>query len=257
MVPIDFLYPFQFNSQPMRSHALGRFCRSLESAFKQSYPIRVCICDLSLEPIFDRIKERFPENKFAYFHHPYKGIFSPGKARNVGVRKLVESEWLILSDIDMLYPYDYVQKLIKVPSQPPLLWACRQFFSRLPVVRVTSRFFSLDQFGKITGAQDAPGNGLVKTSVYHQVRGMPETIGYGPEDQHFNQLVTQYGLFIIGYNLGINTPSHIWHPAVSPRVQTKKNTEEFLKIKPLLHGRRFRKGRIALENNIHGWGELG
>lgn len=169
---------------------------------------------------------------------------------------MVKSEWLILSDIDMLYPCDYVQKLIKVPSQPSLLGAWRKFFLRLPIVRITPRFFSLDQSGKICDAMEGPGNGLVKTSIYHQVRGMPETIGYGPEDQHFNHLVTQYGLFIKEYKLGINTPSHIWHPVVSPRVQTKENTEEFLRIKPLLQSRRFRKGKIILENNIHGWGEL-
>ncbi len=103
---IDFLYIFNYESS-VAKEALLRFRCSLKSIVGQH--VNICVSNNSAVCIFNQISDIVPNVR--YIHSPHKGTFSRALGINYAVRSLVKSEYFIISDIDLVYSRDHIQRL--------------------------------------------------------------------------------------------------------------------------------------------------
>jgi len=247
---LDFLYVFNFHA-PYFADALERLKYSIKSINDQD--VNICISNNSPICIHDEVAKIIGD--FRYKHTIYKGPFSRALGINYAVRNLVETEYFLISDIDLVYSRDHVQRLkLKVESLAPNEENVRVinynynlkpvlkkstfvgYASKTPFIR---RFFSdddyytahpyssdftiLDQLPKSPGGF-AHGNGLIHTESFMKIRGYDEEmIGYGPEDTLFNLRIGKINRLIYD-NLQDTASFHLWHPRFH-MIQFEKNMQ--------------------------------
>lgn len=247
---IDFLYIFNY-STPFFKEALDRLLLSIESIKNQN--INICICNNSPFCIYDEVS--IITKDFKYIHKEYNGPFSKALGINYGVKNLVKTEYFILSDIDLIYSSDHIQRLMfKFHSMAndgeKIRFVCYNYnlmpninkpefarsLSKFPIVRrffqdrkyqvphdYSSNYIHLDQLPKYAGGY-AHGNGLIHLDTFMRIRGYDEDmIGHGPEDSLFNNRISKVNRIIYD-NLPDTATYHLWHPEYN-RIQIKKNMQ--------------------------------
>jgi hypothetical protein len=237
---MDILYIFNFEPQHMES-ALVRFRHSLASIAAQG--ARICVSNNSEDCILSRIDDVVPD--LAYVHRPYRGQFSRAHGINFGVRSLVNSEYFMISDVDLIYHRDHlaaVQRKMQVAlhtAKRPLrmvFWnynlepryqpswmnkrILRRFSSTSPHME-SSDYEALSTLPH-NGGGFAHGNGIIHLESFTRLRGYDEEmIGYGPEDDLFNARISKVNDIV--YDKGCDTASiHLWHPRLR-LIQQRKN----------------------------------
>jgi hypothetical protein len=194
---IDVLYPFHFDGGELNS-AIGRLRTSIMSLKDQN--VRICICDTSGFSIARHIKDLCERS--GYYHQPTFKPFSKSLTINVGVRHLIRTRYFILSDIDLVYQPDYVERMMS-------------YVNRKPPVRVIPMNYNHALYMYGSGYDEykntlednpdpirsyygiAPGNGLIHTPSFMNICGYNEDyIGYGPEDAEFNLRISQINTYI-------------------------------------------------------------
>jgi hypothetical protein len=247
---IDFLYVFNFELAEIENALLRLEC-SIKSVVKQG--VNICLCNNSQVCIYERLIVIAPEIR--YIHTPHNGPFSKALGINYGVKNLVKTEYFILSDVDLVYSRDHIQRLklkcssLQNGSEPirfvfynynllPIIIdsAWRKFLSKLPLINIilkskaklaphaySHEYEVLDQLARQPGGF-AHGNGIIHTPSFHLIRGYDEEmIGYGPEDDLFNIRIGKINRLIYD-NLPDTSSFHLWHPRISwIQVETNSN----------------------------------
>lgn len=238
---MDVLYVFNFEAQHLKA-AVQRLRYSLESIAQQG--IKICVTNNSVACIYHDIKDIAPD--LHYIHRRYSGPFSKAQAINFGVRNLVNSEYFMLSDIDLIYRPDHIQNVERklesgnangVPVRlifynynlEPLYapaWMGVHFLKRFTqkCVREQSADYWRLRTLPNNGGGFAHGNGIIHLPSFLRIRGYDEElIGYGPEDDLFNCRISKVNR--IYYDADEATASiHLWHPRLR-MIQYKKNME--------------------------------
>lgn len=235
---LDLLYVFNFQDDLVEL-ALERFKLSLLSIKNQH--VNICISNNSNICIFSDVKEIITE--FKYIHKPFSGHFSRALSINFGVKNLVETEYFIISDVDLIYSPDHIQRLynkcnLLIRDDEAIRYICYnynlkpivsypRFYSyliKLPIINrfkflepcvrkhhYTHEYVVLDQLDKENGGF-AHGNGLIHLSSFLLIQGYDEElIGYGPEDDLFNARIGKINRLIYD-NLADTSTFHLWHP---------------------------------------------
>ena len=249
---VDFLYVFNYRA-PYFQDAFERLLFSIKSIKNQD--VTVCISNNSPQCIQKKVSEVI-EN-FKYHHQVYNGLFNKALCINYAVKNLVETDYFIISDVDLVYSKDHIQRLklkidnLTTPSEkirfitynynlhprfekPKLA----RVAARIPFVRkyfqdenyyfpysYSSDFTVLDQLPKSAGGF-AHGNGLVHLETFMALRGYDEEmIGYGPEDGLFNTRISKVNRVIYD-NLPDTASYHLWHPRFH-MIQVEKNIKNW------------------------------
>lgn len=235
---IDLIYVFNFNDEFIDS-ALERLKCSLLSIKDQK--VTICISNNSSRCIYDFISKLI--SNFRYVHKPHKGDFSRALCINFGVRTLVKSEYFIISDIDLIYSRDFIQRLIHKCNylsndKEIIRFVCYNynlkpviktnkfypFTRRIPIInklqlfqpkhtshKYTHEYEVLDQLDKEKGGY-AHGNGIIHLPTFTLIQGYDEEmVGYGPEDDLFNTRIGKINRLIYD-NLPDTASLHLWHP---------------------------------------------
>lgn len=237
---MNFLYIFNFEPQNMAG-ALSRFACSLRSIREQD--VEVCVSNNSENCIGDFLRHIVPNAR--YIHKTHHGPFSRAHAINFGVRSLVNSEYFVLSDVDLVYRHNHIIALqrkleaIQAKSDRPVrlvtfnynlspihqpAWMNRRFlrrFTRKSSPGDSHDYSALLRLPNNSGGY-AHGNGVIHLESFIRLRGYDEGfIGYGPEDDLFNTRIGKVNTLI--YDPDPLTASiHLWHPRLR-MIQYRKN----------------------------------
>ncbi len=114
---MDVLYPVYSTRDNVKF--FGRLACSIRSLQKNTFKdFNICIVDTSPESLLPVINS-YVGAKFKYLWHPKNnnietqyGFFNKPYTINLGVQELVTSDMLMLSDVDIVYPPDYMQMMI-------------------------------------------------------------------------------------------------------------------------------------------------
>jgi len=205
----DVLYPFHFNKPKELKQAFKRLTYSIACLINQD--VNICICNTSKTCIKTKLDEL---GEFSYIHKPLTE-FCKSKTINLGVKKLIKSEYFIMSDIDLIYHEDYVKSLKKY------------LFSPRPVRVITTNrnigyehySANIEDFDKYLYVSDpfrtpfgiSPGNGLVHRESFLKVGGFDEEFtGYAQEDSDFNDRIKFINRYIEDERKQLTT-IHLFH----------------------------------------------
>lgn len=239
---MDILYIFNFEPQHL-AEAIKRFRCSLKSLAGQGG--RICVSNNSQICIRPLIEDVAPE--MSYMHCPYNGPFSRAHGINFGVRTLVQSEYFLISDVDLVYRRTHIsavmeklQKSIDETDRPVRLvfwnynlqphywpkWMNRRFLRRFAKKSAPLECSDYNALATLpnNGGGFAHGNGVIHLESFLRLRGYDEEmIGYGPEDDLFNTRIGKVNRII--YDKGDDTASiHLWHPRLR-MIQPRTNME--------------------------------
>lgn len=218
----DFLYPFHFEKNLEES--IQRLRISIKSIQKQN--VRICICNTSPKCI----KSFLNGLVFDYVHLPQKlNTYCKSKTINLGVKSLVKSKYFFTSDIDLVYPPNFISYMSlftlvkkpvrvifsnfnigKTPKIPFNFEECKQLYNESKDTQRAEKFY-------------APGNGLVHLDTFKKIGGYDERfIGHGSEDSEFNYRMSKLNKYFSVDLEEVNT-YHLWH-------EYSTNTNERVKI---------------------------
>jgi len=215
---VDIVYTFQYNSANI-DKALKRVKCSIESLKGQA--VRIIFLNASEIDISDRIKELPVE----YYHKPYGEVgMNKCKLINHAVKYLVKSSYVFLSDIDLIYPNNYIEEMTKAT-----LFFKKKFNIEVRIVpnvlSLLDEYYCSD-YGFIVSLRIpctegiAPGNGIIHTDTFKSIRGFDEDLqGYGPEDAMFNMRIGRVNKYIEVRNI---KTFHLKHEAGANREKQDK-----------------------------------
>jgi predicted glycosyltransferase involved in capsule biosynthesis len=254
----DFLYVFNYDEM-FFDDALIRLSCSIKSIRNQN--VKICVANYSQRCIFIQISKISPDIK--YIHKPYSGPFSKALFINYAVKNMINSEYFILSDVDLVYSPDHIQRLkLKMaalivgnqkfryvtynynlaPVYKNTLFRIvgtfpffRNFFDQNNLVKAheyTHEYVVLDRMHKAGGGY-AHGPGVIHTETFFEINGYDEDmIGHGPEDDMFNTRIGKVNRLVYD-NLPDTATFHLWHPMLQ-RIQVEENMKIWIKRKLLL-----------------------
>lgn len=243
---IDFLYIFNFEA-PAFDGAIQRLRYSIESIKNQN--VNICLSNNSKECILKYIEDLVPNIK--YIHKNYSGPFSRALGINFAVKNLVQTEYFIISDIDLIYQKKHIELLIdkvnKLEVNLPIRYVMYNYneepqysynfaysknryisfigrkLSAIKQPLYSSNFEELIKLPKSKGGF-AHGNGLIHLDSFMKIRGYDEEmIGYGPEDDLFNTRISKINYIVYDDDMK-NATMHLWHPRFH-MIQHKKNMQ--------------------------------
>lgn len=218
---IDVLYPFQYQDDEIYS-AINRLFCSINSIINQD--VNICICNTSETDIWKYIKNI---KGLRYFHCPIDTYpYCKTKTINIGVKKLVKTSYFLLSDIDLVYPPDYIEILFN---------KYKTMMSLMPI-RVVTSVYNINKTLISNNFQDyvnevnlenqnkkfrdtqrirfdiSSGNGLIHRNTFMYIRGYDEDIKrYSGEDELFNLRISFLNKYIEDLQFNLRT-IHIFHP---------------------------------------------
>jgi predicted glycosyltransferase involved in capsule biosynthesis len=245
----DFLYVFNY-APPFLEQAILRLRCSLKSIRSQN--IRICLANYSNSCIHKEIEDLVPGMQ--YIHIPYTGPFSKSLFINHAVKKMINSEYFILSDVDLVYSRDHVQKVNQKMESlsrgndkfrfvtynynlaPVYKSTMHHLISKIPFIGkvvdyetfvrshpYTDDYIVLDRM-RINNSGYAHGPGVIHTPTFFEIRGYDEElIGHGPEDDMFNTRIGKVNRLVYD-NLPDTATFHLWHPMLQ-QIQVEQNMQ--------------------------------
>lgn len=235
---IDILYSFHFDGAE-QSRAINRLITSIYSIKHQG--VNVCVCDTSYESIcthIDSIADKY--------YHEFVDIkpYCKSKTINLGVDHIVRTPYFLMSDIDIIYPPNFVKiisEYIEKPGNYRVVFYNRNvgliqtFGNDIVGFRRCDEEFARNPDRTRTPEGIAPGNGLVNLDSFKLVKGFDENFrGYGWEDADFNKRIKKINTYVEDKNPQLKT-YHLYHR--NPGVGTQP---EYAKPRaPSIHHRTF------------------
>lgn len=230
----------------------ARIRRSLDSLARQSFSdFRVVFVDYGSDAATAvSIRSLVEGYEFCdYLYSDTRGLpWNRARALNTGARR-AESEFVMTTDIDILFPPDFLATVIEEVSPAKVLYCYHHFLPK--------DFSDWDRFAGMQSSLRPAGKTalgpcqVVATAVYHRLRGFDEYYRYwGIEDRDFHHRLTKAGLREVWVN-DRTAIYHQWHPPVDwetdgfmpdglwPRMQTY-----------------FYRSRDRLVRNTESWGRL-
>jgi len=224
---IDLLYTFQYEEKDI-SLAIKRLLCSLHSVKNQNCNIIIVNGSKTC------IKEYLKGFNVTYIHKHEKQLGAKCKLINYGVKKLVKTDYFLLSDIDLVYPSDYVEYTNeKYISDKTKTW--RVIFYNYNLLEFCYEkdinVFLRKKIKKDPDGGFAHGNGLIHRKSFLRINGYDEDfIGYGPEDDMFNIRIKKINDWVYDKEM---YSVHMFHKRTN-LIQVDKNHEMFLKRKTSL-----------------------
>lgn len=250
MAPVDVLY--LICSNPNDSGSLERLRLSVESILIGTYQdVRICLADLSEVSLYKALCKTLPV-PFAYCHRHRSGPYNRSYNINVGVRNLIRSRMFFISDIDIIYPRDHIQKHIDLEGKYPLVFS--------HVVRLEKGLWSSD-YEKLKQHKKGPevpigGICFCRRMTFINLNGYDELYeGWGGEDDDFRVRMSYFGDVITPKERKVSTVFHLWHePYIKDQsVQfgfRDKNAATFFQRERL-----YKEGKLDPSKvNPNGWG---
>jgi hypothetical protein len=218
MSKLDIIYSFHFNNRI--EETICRLKSSIDSIKNQE--VNVCISNTSK----NSIKEYFKDYTDINYYEEVLNIepYCKCATTNKGIKNLVTSEYFLLSDVDILYPSNYVETmktLIEQNKEKPI--RAYPFIHCVPFKAPITYEECLEK-RKISSCDDglrhpgfAVGIGLVHLPSYNIINGFNEEFrGYGQEDSEFN-IRLEYINKIIEIDKEIMCTFHMFHDYEFPR----------------------------------------
>ena len=242
MEKIDLLYIFNFKEN-LIDDAIDRLNYSINSI--NAKDVNIKICNYSKYCIKGELNTK---QDFKYIHKPLFEEFSRSKTINKGVKDLVTSSYFILSDIDLIYSKNHFNKIKDIidENKNPIrlvsynlnqrpIYSSKFAYSRQKYLKRFYRKFSkktkpqyFSDFNTLITNSSffqkgfAHGNGLIHRETFDKIGGYDEEfIGYGPEDDMFNNRISFLNKLIY-YEKDDLLTLHLWHPRYN-MIQFKKN----------------------------------
>jgi predicted glycosyltransferase involved in capsule biosynthesis len=213
---MNVIYIFNYTPETY-PQAFKRLQCSVKSLENQD--VEIYVLNFSDERLLDSISgiiEIRPAEDYTYYNK--------ARAINFLVRYWLESEYFLMSDVDIIYPKDYVEKMQVIADKYN---SCRV----IPFIyRTRNEIYSTDlselynvSFTDTRNNQSlAAGIGLIHRPAFMEIRGYDEGyVGHGPEDHDFNLRITKKSTLINDYT---NIVYHLWHPNLR-QDNTKANSE--------------------------------
>jgi len=205
----DVLYPFHFENDV--ESAVERLLVSIESLINQN--VRICVCNTSPKCI-----KKYLPSGLDYIHIPRTDeTYCKSKTINIGVKKMIRSEYFFTSDIDLVYPPTFIEymSLFTLVKNPIRVLFSNHNIGQTPKVPQTyeecKNAFALSQDTRRATKYYAPGNGLVHLPTFKKVGGYDERfIGHGSEDSEFNYRMSKLNKYF-QIDLDVVNTYHLWH----------------------------------------------
>lgn len=229
---VDLLYVFRYDDAHIQN-AIKRLRCSIQSVQKQSIIPNIIVADYSDRSIRDELRDiRNITYKYNVVQMPQ---FNKSLLINHAVRKFVTTEYFFFSDIDLVYPPDYIQRMLAQIDSRKRIVRVVPYNYNIYEERYTFDYYLLLTLKKSNGGL-AHGNGLIHLPSFKRIRGYNEKlIGHGPEDDEFNQRIAKINDLI--YDTDIVT-THLYHEELN-RIQCELNSKIYHtvvdKIIPMQH----------------------
>lgn len=216
----DFLYSFHYDGDELPL-AIKRLQYSINSIINQN--VNVCVCNTSKTDIWDYLTIF---NNIRYVHEPILRNFTKAKTINLGVKRIVRTPYFFLSDIDLIYPPNYIKyfndKYINLMELGPI--RVINFVNNLGKDLFSTNFEDYNQAvnkGNVDrNYRDrrrnwfgvAPGNGLIHRKSFFMIRGYDEDLPgkYGCEDVLFNDRIQFINKYIEDSDINLRL-IHMFH----------------------------------------------
>lgn len=229
---VDFLYSFCFKEieEPVQ-----RLIKSIESIRKQN--VRICVCNTSKECILPYIKH-FEE--ISYIHTPLDiQEYNKSMTINLGVREMISGEYFFVSDIDLIYPPNFIKNMMKYTllKNPVRVYFythnLADEFENCSYQYLKKRLkYSKDK--KRGHFQPAVGNGLIHKESFDRINGFDERFwGFGLEDTDFNIRISYINDLVTLNDELVNT-IHLFHRHGRKEKTFNKNKQILNQRKKLL-----------------------
>lgn len=123
---IQILYPI-FNLSEKQKKNLKMSVKSIEN-LNTKHEIEFCFSDLSPE----KQDLSFLKVPFKRYHKPTSKVFPKSESVNIGFKKLINTNYFIMSDVDVIYPYDFIEKSLELVYyyKKSILWSTLGFKMR-------------------------------------------------------------------------------------------------------------------------------
>lgn len=204
---MDFVYVFNFNNASNVDRACKRLQCSINSVRRQTeQPSRIIVGNFSPKIC---IKNKVT-GVDVYEHKPIEGIYNKPFMINYTVKKYVQTEYFLFSDIDLVYSENYIQHMSKhtqgVARPVRVIPYNHNVYKEAYYDSITElRKLNHDNSGGF-----AHGNGLIHLDSFKQIRGYDQFYcGYGPEDDDMNKRISFINTLIYDKNI---VSFHIYHP---------------------------------------------
>jgi hypothetical protein len=242
------LYVFNFKKEYL-DKALKRLTCSVTSLNNQVD--KIYIINASENYVMDKLLFNNSPN-IEIINKPIAGFFNKSKIANWSVKHLLsEYKYFIMSDIDIVYPPNYIKRLIELKNiyshltirlMPKNLLTPHEIYSSN-----YNKLLELTKQCRQHPTGEARGLGLIHIKSYIDILGMNEYyLGNAPEDWSLNNRLEKYGNKIIFEPKIVEI--HLWHQVIN-REEAPSN-----KIRYLNEIKQIEKGQVIF-NNPKTWGE--
>lgn len=203
---IPVIYVFKFDNDKI-DKAIKRLNCSIASIINQTNNIYI----LNASNIDIKSKLNNSE-KIVYEFKPYNNYFNKPILINYLVKKhIVGYDYFIHSDIDLLYPNNYIHLLSKhiskdnpirvIPLNKNFPFECYENYNVL--------LNKINNEGIPCQSGESRGNGLIHTNSFLRIQGYNEQFnGYSPEDLEFNLRISKINKFIFDTSI---IDIHLYH----------------------------------------------
>lgn len=261
-MPIDFLYPFHFDTD--QHEATRRLITSITSIIKQD--VRVCVVNTSKTCIYKYIKN---VGKIDYLFKPSNKEFNKPLTLNFGAINMVNTDYFFISDVDLVYQPNHVKTIMEIKDKEAGSEPCRivhmnfnisyAHYSPVFAEHMKKAGF-VDPSGRPWSGL-AHGNGLIHRPSFYKVCGYDEFYnGYAPEDDDFNQRVKRVCKLIYTDNPSVIT-AHIFHPRASVKTLQHMDNMRYYEAKMAMLNEK-EANKTLTENDLWAnkkkqWGVIG
>jgi predicted glycosyltransferase involved in capsule biosynthesis len=247
---MDMLYTFQFETDHIQK-AFNRLVCSINSLQNQN--LNIIVLNGSYKDIIKDLKLNV-NRELAYVHKYNYKKGSKGKLINHGAKHFVKSDFFFISDIDLIYPPNFIEEFNNLDlyeNDIPKRIVFDSYFLRKELYNFNHRLL-LRELKEHNTHTPAPGNGLIHRNSFLYLRGFNEDmLGWGFEDTVFNLRIGKINIYREYDHI---RTVHLWHERTNS-IQEQKNNQMFLNYKNIFMTDDEKYKKYLIANNKDKWGE--
>lgn len=189
---LDVLYPFHFDKDI--DSAIQRLKVSISSLINQD--VNINVYNTSTKCIKKYLKDY---DNISYYHNPKElEVYCKCMTINLGVKKLITTDYFLMSDIDLVYPPTFIDtmKFFTLAKQPIRIvfytYVLNKTDKKIETYEDCQEFYKTITTNDRSSKHYAPGNGLIHLESFYKVAGYDERfVGHGSEDGDFNYRISK------------------------------------------------------------------
>lgn len=256
---MNVLYAIQYKKESL-NNVLNRLLCSINSFENQDCVI--CISNTS-DSCFKSFLDKYSKVKIRYIHKPmYISHYNKSITLNFGFRKMVDTEFFVLNDPDIVVQKDYIQNLKKYKNPCRIITINYNTFETVYSSDYNEQLKHLKDYDPIRRPKEGYGwgIGLCHSQTFNDIQGFDERyVNYGPEDSDLCYRMSTLVNFKKLNNEELRT-THIYHgrsyPVLNPSNQKLwKQTETLVNEINKSNMTKEAKLNLVKRNNIQ-WGSF-